>query len=41
MPMKNRKLLEKELKNLIKQYETTKDWDFSFEEENKNELNVD
>ena len=37
---KNRKLLEKELKNLIKSYNTTKDWDFSFEEENKNKLNI-
>ena len=39
IPKKNRKLLEKELKNLIKKYETTEDWDFSFEEENKNKLN--
>jgi hypothetical protein len=36
---KNRKLLEKELKNIIKIYETTKDWDFSFEEESENKLN--
>ena len=39
IPKKNRKLLEKELKNYIKIYETTEDWDFSFEEENKNKLN--
>ena len=39
IPMKNRQLLEKELKNYIKIYETTEDWDFSFEEENKNKLN--
>jgi len=41
IPLKNRKLLEKDLKNYIKIYETTKDWDFSFEEENKNKLNID
>ena len=36
---KNRKLLEKELKNFIKIYETTKNWDFSFEEESEIKLN--
>jgi hypothetical protein len=36
---KNRYLLEKELNYLIKIYETTKDWDFSFEEESENKLN--
>ena len=33
---KYRKLLEKELKNLIKKYDTMKDWDFSYEEQNLN-----
>ena len=33
---KNGKLLENELKNLIRKYDTTKDWDFSYEEQNLN-----
>ena len=37
---KNRKLFENYIRNLIKSYNTTKDWDFSFEEENKNKLNI-